>query len=83
MLDILSVQGNVEYPWEDRIPKVFWRGRDSNRERLNLVALSRKHDDLINASLTNFFFFREEEHIYGPKTEHVSFFKFFDVIFYI
>ncbi|KAF5303059.1 hypothetical protein FQR65_LT08388 [Abscondita terminalis] len=77
-MDMLSVQGNVEYKWEDRIPKAFWRGRDSNRERLRLIELSKKHPLLLNASLTNFFFFRNEEHLYGPKTEHISFFKFFD-----
>lgn len=78
MLDMLSVQGNVDSPWEDRIAKVFWRGRDSNRERLHLITLSREYPHLFNASLTNFFFFRDEEDKYGPKMEHVSFFKFFE-----
>lgn len=79
MLDMLSVQGNVIKKFEDREPKLFWRGRDSNRERLKLISLARKHPDLFNASLTNFFFFRDEEDVYGPKTDHVSFFRFFDV----
>lgn len=78
MLDMLSVQTSVERPWEEREPKAFWRGRDSRRERLRLVELSRKHPELLNASLTNFFFYRSEEEIYGPKEKHVSFFKFFD-----
>ncbi|XP_046385812.1 protein O-glucosyltransferase 2-like [Ischnura elegans] len=77
-LDMLSIQGNVELPWEERIEKGFWRGRDSRMERLNLVAMSRKRPDLLNASLTNFFFFRDQEEVYGPKEPHVSFFKFFD-----
>jgi len=77
-LDMLSVQSNPDVLWEDKMSKAFWRGRDSRRERLNLVKLSRDHPDLINASLTNFFFFRNEEKLYGPKAEHVSFFKFFD-----
>ena len=77
---MLSVQSNPDVPWEEKTEKAFWRGRDSRRERLNLVKLSRNHPDLINASLTNFFFFRQEEEVYGPKAEHVSFFKFFDVI---
>jgi len=77
-LDMLSVQSNPDVPWEEKTEKAFWRGRDSRRERLNLVKLSRNHPDLINASLTNFFFFRQEEEVYGPKAEHVSFFKFFD-----
>lgn len=79
MLDILSVQGNVKYPWEERIEKAFWRGRDSNQHRLDLVDISRKHPDLFNVSLTNFFFFRDKQEQYGPKSEHVSFFSFFDV----
>lgn len=78
-LDILSVQGNVEGPWESRIQKLFWRGRDSNRHRLDLIEISRKYPELFNVSLTNFFFYRDEEHIYGPKSEYISFFKFFDV----
>ncbi|CAH1183215.1 unnamed protein product [Phaedon cochleariae] len=77
-LDILSVQGNVEGTWENRAPKLFWRGRDSNKYRLELIKLSRKYPDLFNVSLTNFFFYRDEEDIYGPKSEHVSFFSFFD-----
>ena len=48
-----------------------------SRERLQLVDIARNHPDLINASLTNFFFFREEEAKYG-KAPYVSFFRFFD-----
>jgi hypothetical protein len=76
---MLSIQGNTDLPWSDREPKAFWRGRDSRRERLKLIEIARKHPDLFNASLTNFFFFRDEEHIYGPKEKHVSFFDFFKV----
>lgn len=79
---MLSVQSTPDKKWEDKVNKAFWRGRDSRRERLNLVKISRQRPDLINASLTNFFFFREEESLYGPKEDHVSFFKFFDVIPY-
>lgn len=78
---MLSVQGNIDKLWENKIPQIFWRGRDSNRRRLELVEISRKYPDLFNVSLTNFFFYRSEEEKYGPKTEHVSFFKFFDVSF--
>ncbi|XP_046990753.1 protein O-glucosyltransferase 2-like [Schistocerca americana] len=78
MLDMLSVQGNIDKKWEDKIEKAFWRGRDSRRERLKLIEIARKNPDLFNASLTNFFFFKEEEKEYGPKEKHVSFFKFFD-----
>ncbi|XP_030751134.1 protein O-glucosyltransferase 2-like [Sitophilus oryzae] len=78
MLDMLSVQGNVKDVWEKREPKLFWRGRDSNRYRLDLIGLSKKYPELFNVSLTNFFFFKDEEDEYGPKSDHVSFFTFFD-----
>lgn len=35
--------------------------------------------NIINASLTNFFFFKDKEEKYGPKEKHISCFKFFDV----
>lgn len=78
-LDLLSVQSNNDVPWEAKRPQGFWRGRDSRQERLDLITLARQHPHLINASLTNFFFFKSEEEKYGPKEKHVSFFKFFDV----
>jgi hypothetical protein len=78
-LDMLSVQGNAPVPWNHRQPVAFWRGRDSSRERLQLIKISREHHELFNASLTNFFFFRDLEDVYGPKVKHVSFFEFFNV----
>ncbi|XP_042240058.1 protein O-glucosyltransferase 2-like isoform X2 [Homarus americanus] len=77
-LDLLSVQSNNDIPWHEKKSQAFWRGRDSRRERLDLITLAREHKHLINASLTNFFFFKDEEDTYGPKEKHVSFFKFFD-----
>lgn len=76
---MMSVQGNSPVDWESKIPKLFWRGRDSRQERLNLIELSRNHSQLFNVSLTNFFFFRDQESRYGPKSPHVSFFQFFMV----
>lgn len=40
--------------------------------------MARKFPDLINASLTNFFFHRSEEAELGPKVPHMSFFDFFE-----
>ncbi|CAK1550088.1 unnamed protein product [Leptosia nina] len=77
-LDILSVQGNVDRKWTKREPRAFWRGRDSREERLKLIDIARANPDLLNASLTNFFFFRNKEEEYGPKLPHISFFKFFE-----
>lgn len=77
-IDILSVQ-NSKTVWFEKKPIAFWRGRDARRERLDLIDIARKYPDLFNVSLTNFFFFRDEEEKYGPKTPHISFFEFFNV----
>lgn len=79
MVDILSVMGNSGPSWEEKIKMAFWRGRDSRQERLDLIKIARQNPELINASLTNFFFFRKEEEEYGPKSEYISFFDFFKV----
>ncbi|KAG1665371.1 KDEL motif-containing protein 1 [Nymphon striatum] len=81
MLDMLSVQGNTGPSWDEKIELGFWRGRDSRRERLNLVKLGRENPHLINASLTNFFFYRDEMEDYGPTVEHISFFDFSRLVF--
>ncbi|XP_031848296.1 protein O-glucosyltransferase 2 [Nomia melanderi] len=77
MLDLLSIQGNTDVPWKRKIEKVFWQGRDSCRERLDLIDISRKHPDLFNVSITNFFFFKNEMDKYGPVQSRTSFFNFF------
>lgn len=80
-LDMLSVQQTGDGRlWNEKIDKAFWRGRDSRRERLNLIDIGRANPDLFNVSLTNFFFFRDEEATYGPKAAHISFMDFFQVI---
>lgn len=77
-LDTLSVQSGAEIAWAKRKPQAVWRGRDSRAERLKLIDIARANVELINASLTNFFFFKDKEAHYGPKEPHISFFKFFD-----
>lgn len=81
ILDMLSVQ-HVTIPWNDKINRAFWRGRDARRERLQLIDISRDYPELFNVSLTNFFFFRDEESKYGPKVAHISFMDFFEVSSY-
>uniref|UniRef100_A0A9L0TBU0 Protein O-glucosyltransferase 2 n=1 Tax=Equus caballus TaxID=9796 RepID=A0A9L0TBU0_HORSE len=76
-LDMMSVQGNTGPPWESKNSTAVWRGRDSRKERLELVKLSRKHPELIDAAFTNFFFFKHDESLYGPIVKHISFFDFF------
>lgn len=75
-LDMLSVQ-KEHYRWQDKEEKAFFRGRDSRRERLELIDVSRAHPDKFNSSITNFFFFTDEIEKYGPKVGHISFFDFF------
>uniref|UniRef100_A0A1B0CTJ2 Glycosyl transferase CAP10 domain-containing protein n=1 Tax=Lutzomyia longipalpis TaxID=7200 RepID=A0A1B0CTJ2_LUTLO len=81
-LDIISVQKSAT-KWADKIPKAFFRGRDANRERLKSVELSRRNPELLDSAITNFFFFRDEEDTYGPKSPRVSFFDFFKYKFQI
>ncbi|XP_043927887.1 protein O-glucosyltransferase 2 [Protopterus annectens] len=76
-LDMMSVQANTGPAWENKNSTAFWRGRDSRKERLELVKLSRKYPELIDAAFTNFFFFKHDENLYGPIVKHVSFFDFF------
>ena len=76
-LDVLASLARNEVVWEDKEEKLFWRGRDSNRNRLKLVKLSQENPDLINASITAYFFFRDEEAKLG-KSPHVPFFDFFN-----
>lgn len=44
--------------WSEKVNKAFFRGRDSRQERLDLAQLSLQNPDLINASITNYFFFK-------------------------
>jgi Glycosyl transferase family 90 len=77
-LDLLSVQANTGPKWANKTEIAFWRGRDSRQERLDLVKLSRKHPDIIDARLTRMFFFKHSEDL-GEMVEHISFFDFFKV----
>ena len=74
----MSVQGNTGPRWEKKIAKGFFRGRDSNQERLDLVMMGRKKTQLFDVALSNFFFFKYDEEKYGPKNS-TSFFNFFKV----
>lgn len=76
-LDILSVFGKQSIKFNDKKDVLFWRGRDSNEVRLKLVKMAKNYTDLINASLTNFFFFRDQIEEYGPQSPYISFFDFF------
>ncbi|XP_071362694.1 protein O-glucosyltransferase 3 isoform X2 [Trachinotus anak] len=74
--DLLSVQGNTGPPWANKTEQAFFRGRDSREERLQLVSLSKRNPDLLDAGITGWFFFRDREKQVG-KAPLVGFFDFF------
>ncbi|CAF95403.1 unnamed protein product, partial [Tetraodon nigroviridis] len=76
--DLLSVQGNTGPPWMNKTARAFFRGRDSREERLHLVSISKKNPELLDAGITAWFFFRDEEKRVG-KAPLVGFFDFFKV----
>ncbi len=82
-LDVFSIQSNKSPKFAEKISKAFWRGRDSNRARLDLVLISKRNPDLVDAALTNVFFFdkREKMEKYLPIVNHTNFYDFFQVIY--
>uniref|UniRef100_A0A8B9J850 Protein O-glucosyltransferase 3 n=1 Tax=Astyanax mexicanus TaxID=7994 RepID=A0A8B9J850_ASTMX len=80
--DLLSIQGNTGPVWVNKTSQAFFRGRDSREERLNLVSMSKKHPDLLDAGITAFFFFREREKKLG-KAPLIGFFDFFKYKFQV
>jgi hypothetical protein len=78
-LDVFSVQGNTGPHWNNKSSKAFWRGRDSRQERLDLVMLSRKQPEVIDAAMTHMFFFPQNPEKYGELVKTISFFDFFKV----
>ncbi|XP_075932270.1 protein O-glucosyltransferase 3 [Anarhichas minor] len=74
--DLLSIQGNTGPPWMNKTDRAFFRGRDSREERLQLVSLSKKSPELLDAGITGWFFFRDREKDVG-KAPLVGFFDFF------
>lgn len=76
--DQFSVQQDCRtIPWSEKIEKGFFRGRDSRQERLDLAELSVNRPDLVDAAITNYFFFKKDELKYGPKSSHVPFAEHF------
>ncbi|CAF3762581.1 unnamed protein product [Adineta steineri] len=77
-LDIFAMSTVRHLSWSKKIPKGFFRGRDSCQERLDLVRLSKKFPDLIDANLTRMFFFRDQMSEFEPFAEYIPMPKFFD-----
>ncbi|XP_064393653.1 protein O-glucosyltransferase 2-like isoform X2 [Halichondria panicea] len=77
-LSILTAQRSLGHPrWEDRDPRVFFRGRDSNQARLDLIRDHHGNSELFDVGITAWFFFQYDENVYGPKAERVGFHDFF------
>ncbi|KAL2093201.1 hypothetical protein ACEWY4_010513 [Coilia grayii] len=74
--DLLSIQGHTGPMWSNKTDKAFFRGRDSREERLHLVTLSKDNPQLLDAGITAYFFFRQQEKELG-KAPLVGFFDFF------
>lgn len=77
----MNVQSKSGPKWPEKINKLFWRGRDSRQERLDLILISKNNSELIDAGLTNMFFFTDQDskQKYGPLVERTSFYEFFKV----
>lgn len=78
--DILSTFGKQTLSFTEKENKLFWRGRDSHKARLNLIKLAQKNPTKFNVSITNFFFFRDEMHEYidnSTKSSYIPFLDFF------
>jgi hypothetical protein len=77
----MNVQSKTGPKWSEKIDKLFWRGRDSRQERLDLILIGKNNSDLIDAGLTNMFFFTDEKskEKYGPLADRTSFYDFFKV----
>ena len=77
-LDLLAVQNNTGPKWKEKSNLAFWRGRDSRQERLDLVKMSEKHKDIIDAKLTAMFFFKNQKKDF-EIAQRVGFYEFFKV----
>ncbi len=78
---MFSIQSHRSPRFGEKLSRAFWRGRDSNLARLDLVLMSKQEPSLLDAALTNVFFFQEPEQMkkYGPVVNHVNFYDFFKV----
>ena len=69
--DQFSLQQSArEINWSDKKDSAFFRGRDSNENRIKLAKMKNDH---IDAGITNFFFFEKDEKIqkkYVPFDRH-------------
>ena len=70
-------------PWNSKITKAFFRGRDSRQERLDLAELAQNETELLDVGITKYFFFKEDPKKYGETVELTPFSDFFKFKFQI
>ena len=70
-------------PWNSKVTKAFFRGRDSRQERLDLAELAQNETELLDVGITKYFFFKENPEKYGETVEHTPFSDFFKFKFQI
>ena len=76
--DIFTVQGASSPKWNQKEEVGFFRGRDSRKERLDLATMSHaEQKEHIDAAITQYFFFNQDEKMHGPKVGHIPFEDFF------
>ena len=46
-LDTLAAMARNTVAWGQKTEKLFWRGRDSRRERLDLVAMAKVREEVV------------------------------------
>jgi len=59
--------------WDEKRETGFFRGRDSNEQRLKLARMSKDNPELVDAGITNFFFYPKDASIqkaYVPFDDH-------------
>ena len=85
--DQFSIQeSSRSIPWDSKISKAFFRGRDSRQERLDLAEIAHNDEtmkDLLDAGITNYFLFKEDPDKYGQKRKYTPFPDFFKFKFQI
>lgn len=59
-----------------KLSKAIWRGRDSRKERLELAELSRQNPADLDAGITAFFFFPEDENLKTARVPMSDFSKY-------
>ncbi|KAE9552422.1 hypothetical protein FO519_004363 [Halicephalobus sp. NKZ332] len=72
-LDIQNVQAEKNIPFEKKINKAVFRGRDSNRVRIEVAKLAKDRPDLVDGGITKYFFFEQDP----PPVKQLEFSEFF------